>query len=91
MLVDRSDQTVSQSIAAKGAWDSSQMHAMALFLKDGSRVVNLGPQTGLEAITIGKLIGPKGKLFLFEPNPVSYSILKKNMYLNDLEDITHIY
>lgn len=91
MLVDRNDATVSQSIAVKGSWDPSQIHALAFFLNSGSRVLNLGPQTGLEAIVMGKIIGPQGKLFLFEPNPTSHSILKKNIYLNDLEDITRIY
>lgn len=67
------------------------MRLIAYFLKKGFKVLNLGPQTGLEAIMIGKLIGSSGELFIFEPNSVSYSMVKKNIYLNDLEEIAHLY
>lgn len=39
----------------------------------------------------GKLVGPKGKLFIFEPYRVSNKIVTKNVYLNDLEEITTVY
>jgi tRNA A58 N-methylase Trm61 len=91
MIVDAFDETVSRVIQEKGMWDSSIMHAVALFLKPGIRVLNLGSQTGLEAIIMGRIIGDKGQLYLFEPYGPSYAILKKNIYLNDLEDITTVY
>lgn len=37
------------------------------------------------------MIYPNGKLYIFEPYSVSYNIVKKNIYLNDLEDITELY
>lgn len=40
---------------------------------------------------MSKLIGSTGKLFIFEPYSPSYSIVKKNIYFNDLEDISKIY
>jgi hypothetical protein len=40
---------------------------------------------------IGNLIGYKGELHIFEPYSVSYSIVKKNIYLNNLENITKLY
>ena len=41
----------------KGIWDSAAVHTMVLFIKPGMKVLNLGPQTGLEAIIMGKIIG----------------------------------
>jgi len=67
------------------------VHMIAMFLKEGRRVLNLGPQSGLEAIIMGKIIGEKGKMYLFEPYSTSYAIVKKNIYLNDLEDTTTLY
>jgi hypothetical protein len=40
---------------------------------------------------MGSLIGSKGELHIFEPYSVSYNIVKKNIYLNDLENITKLY
>ena len=57
MIVDALDKTVSKSITMKGIWDSAAVHTMALFLQPGMKVLNLGPQTGLEAIVMGKIIG----------------------------------
>jgi hypothetical protein len=84
MIVDDYDQTVSKSIMEKGTWNPSQIHIIARFMQPGMSALNLGPQTGLEAILIGKLIGSKGHLYLFEPYSPSYSIVKKNIYFNDL-------
>ena len=67
------------------------VHMIAMFLHEGSTVLNLGPQTGLEAIIMGKIIGERGKMYIFEPYSTSFTIVKKNIYLNDLEDITTLY
>lgn len=40
---------------------------------------------------MGKVVGPKGKIFIFEPYSISYRIVRKNVYLNDLEDIVTIF
>ena len=36
-------------------------------------------------------MGPKGKIYIFEPIEVTYAMLVKNVYLNQLEDITTAY
>ncbi len=54
-------------------------------------MLNIGSHIGLEAIVLGKLIGEKGRLFIFEPFSVSYNMVLKNVYLNSLGDITTVY
>ena len=39
----------------------------------------------------GRVAGPTGKLFMFEPYSVSFGIIKKNAYLNGLGNITTCY
>ncbi len=53
-------------------------------LKKGDSVLNLGSQTGLEAVLMGKMVGETGKLTLFEPYSVSYKIAVKNLEINGL-------
>lgn len=40
---------------------------------------------------MGKIIGPEGKLFIFEPYTFSHNMVTKNIELNGLQDITTIY
>lgn len=39
----------------------------------------------------GRVAGPTGKLYIFEPYSVSHEIIKKNAYLNGLGNITTFY
>jgi FkbM family methyltransferase len=64
---------------------------MARFVKEGHTVLNIGSHVGLEAMVLGKIAGPKGKLFIMEPFSISCNMLLKNVYLNSLNDITTIY
>jgi hypothetical protein len=84
MVIDPIDGAVSKIIQNSGTWQSSNIHLIAYFLKPHFSVLNLGPQTGLEAILMGNLIGDSGRLFIFEPYSVSYNIVKKNIFLSDL-------
>lgn len=54
-------------------------------------MLNLGSQSGLEALVMGKIIGPTGKLFIFEPYTFSHQLVKMNIEMNGLNDITTIY
>ena len=67
MIVDRLDQTVSHLIKESGTWEPHYLRTMARFVKEGDTVVNIGSHIGLEAIVLGKIAGPKGKLFILEP------------------------
>lgn len=53
--------------------------------------MNLGSQSGLEALVMGKSIGPEGKLFIFEPYSFSNKLVQKNIEINGLSSNTKIY
>ena len=54
-------------------------------------MLNIGCHIGLEAMILGQILGPTGKLFFFEPYSVSYGILQKNIFLNKLNRISTMY
>ena len=54
-------------------------------------MLNIGSHVGLEAIIFGKIIGEKGRIFIFEPYSLSFNILLKNIYLNNIENIATAY
>ena len=55
------------------------------------KVLNIGAQVGLEAIIMGKIIGEEGRMFVVEPYSISYSLLTKNIHLNNLQKIATLY
>ena len=47
-------------------------------LKPGMNVVDVGAAIGYYTCIAGKLLGPEGKVYAFEPAPRNFSILRKN-------------
>lgn len=84
ILVDNFDGTISKDISNGGAWKNKKLRGATLFVKPGDTVLNVGSHIGLEAINLGKIVGPTGKLFIWEPVEATYRIVRKNIFLNNL-------
>lgn len=56
-------------------------------LKSGDYVVDAGAYIGAFAVYAAKVVGDKGKVIAFEPDPDSYEKLQANVKLNDLKNI----
>ncbi len=59
-------------------------------LKEGSNVVDIGANLGYYAVIAAKRVGPKGKVVAFEPEPVNFELLQKNIRLNNFQNITAV-
>lgn len=79
MYVDSKDTMVSNVIATSGTWEPGYVSLVGNLVKPGNNVLNLGSQSGLEALVMGKKIGPTGKLFIFEPYSFSNQLVTKNV------------
>lgn len=91
MYVDSQDTMVSATIANSGTWEPAYVSLLGHLVKPGNNVLNLGSQSGLEALVMGKIVGPKGKLFIFEPYSFSNKMVTTNIEMNGLSEITTIY
>ncbi len=56
-------------------------------LKVGDVAIDIGAFIGYYTLLFAKLVGDKGKIYAFEPAPQSFSLLKKNVELNDYKNI----
>jgi FkbM family methyltransferase len=52
----------------------------------GGAVVDGGAYTGLHTLVAARCVGPRGKVLSFEPNPVTYRALRRNVRENGFED-----
>ncbi|MDQ7056247.1 MAG: FkbM family methyltransferase [Persephonella sp.] len=56
-------------------------------IKKGSCILDIGGHWGGFAVQFGKLVGEKGKVFSFEPSKKNFNMLKKNIRINNLDNI----
>ena len=56
-------------------------------VKAGDWVVDIGANIGYYTLLLAKLVGPKGKVISFEPDPTSFKILKKSIKANNFKNI----
>ncbi len=56
-------------------------------VKNGDVVLDIGSHIGYYTIMFSKLVGNKGKVYAFEPNPNNFAILKKNVELNNCKNV----
>jgi FkbM family methyltransferase len=56
-------------------------------VKKGDTVVDIGAHIGYFTIILSDLVGNDGKVIAFEPNPTTFSILKKNIETNSLSNV----
>jgi len=52
------------------------------YLREGDTFVDVGAYIGYYTIFARNLVGESGKIIAFEPNPISFKLLKKNIDLN---------
>ncbi len=55
---------------------------MSRILREGSTFVDAGSNNGYFSIMASKIVGPAGRVYAFEPNPVAYGRLLRNRDLN---------
>lgn len=56
-------------------------------VKEGDVVIDLGANIGYFTLLAAKLVGKKGKVYAFEPEPRNYQYLIRNIQLNGYENV----
>jgi tetratricopeptide (TPR) repeat protein len=73
---------MARSIAWFGEFLQAQIDLLARLIAPDDRVLEVGSGIGAHAIPIAKMLGPKGHLFLYEPQPIARRILQQNLAAN---------
>jgi len=87
ICLDPSDMGVSPSIGVLG-WH--EMKTTELFIKltgPGSTVVDIGANIGFFTLLAAKLVGRKGVVLSFEPEPTSFSLLTESVERNNFDNV----
>ena len=57
-------------------------------ISPGDIIFDVGGHHGWNALILSRMVGPRGKVFTFEPNPKNVEIMKRNVSLNGCTNVT---
>lgn len=76
-----------QSYIISSGWEELTTEMFKKVVKEGDVVVDLGANLGYYTLLAARLVGQKGKVYAFEPEPINYSLLLKNIELNGYDNV----
>jgi len=56
-------------------------------VRKGNIVLDIGANIGIFTLLFAELVGSKGKVYAFEPDPTTFNILKKNVEINGYKNV----
>lgn len=69
------------------SFEYSTLSIFNINIKKGSFVIDVGANSGLHSIFFSKLVGKEGKVYSFEPDQTTFSLLKRNLAFNNCENV----
>jgi len=78
---------ISPSIAIDGWYSPSETELLKKIIGRGAVVVDVGANIGWFTLLSANIIGEKGRVLAFEPDPVSFSLLLRSKQKNAFENI----
>lgn len=65
-----------------GTYDHDMQQAMKRYIKRGQVVYDVGGNAGFHALLLARLVGPRGRVFCFEPLPENIDMIRCQLALN---------
>lgn len=83
-FLDAHDHHISLHVMEHGHWEDHVRDVMMQILKPGATFIDVGGNVGLHTLFAGSIVGPSGKVFVFEPLPQMFKTLKLNIDVNGM-------
>lgn len=84
MFLDSKD---SLRLSIYGVYETFETELVKKEIKNGDVVLDVGANIGYYTLIFAKLVGEKGKVFAFEPDPTNFALLKKNVETNGYRNV----
>lgn len=84
---------IGQSLVEQGYWEKFETNILIDILKvmvkksENIVFVDVGAHIGYYTCIAAKIIDKKGEVYAFEPEPFNYSLLMKNIYINNFKNV----
>jgi len=87
MYVDSRDIGVAPFLLEWGFYEKYETELFKRLVKKGMVVVDIGANIGYYTLLAAHLVGDEGKVFAFEPDPYNYTLLCKNIEVNEYKNV----
>lgn len=84
MFLDSKD---SLRLSIYGVHEPFETELVKKEIRDGDVVLDIGANIGYYTLIFAKLVGEKGNVFAFEPDPTNFALLKKNVEINGYQNV----
>ena len=75
----RGDYLPSRLRMLTGRYEAEEFALMRQFLRPGQTVLDIGANVGYTTRFLARAVGPTGRVYAFEPNPLIFPLLKENL------------
>ncbi|MCJ7791618.1 MAG: FkbM family methyltransferase [Dehalococcoidia bacterium] len=90
MYIDGAAGTIGAELLVEGVYEKYETELFKKMAQDGMVVVDIGANIGYYTLIAAKLVGDKGVVYAFEPEPRSYKLLCQNIAINGYTNIVPI-
>ncbi|HBT81637.1 hypothetical protein A2757_00560 [Candidatus Giovannonibacteria bacterium RIFCSPHIGHO2_01_FULL_48_47] len=88
MFINPEDTGEAPDLLLRGVYDEYETELVKNLIKPGMRAVDIGAHIGYFTLIMARAAGPEGKVWAFEPEPENFKLLKTNIKINNLDNVT---
>jgi len=81
------DEPITSSILETGQWEEGTTKFIKDNLRSGDTFIDVGASVGYYTLLASKLVGPKGKVYSFEPAKQNLDVLLRNLFDNGIKNV----
>ena len=83
----KNDNTISRSLGKYGEWAQGEIDFLESLISTGDTVLDIGAFIGTHTLAFAHRTGSRGTVYAFEPHPIYFGVLKKNVEQNALTNV----
>ena len=84
------DESDSLLLSVNGVYEPYETELVSTLVKPGDTVIDVGANIGYYTLQFAQLVGPQGRVIAFEPDPINYQLLVKNITENGYKNVTAV-
>jgi len=81
------DEKDSLGLLWNGCYEPFETELVGCHIKKGDVVLDIGANIGYYTLLFARQVGETGRVFAFEPDPVNFALLKRNVQRNGYENV----
>lgn len=86
MVVDPRDEVLGAHLIHGKAWEPYETELFTESITPGMVVVDVGANIGYYTLLAARAVGPEGRIVAFEPDPLNFELLSRNVASNGFAD-----